>query len=242
MREKGDPCLLMGYSTQSKGYQVYNKRTQLIVESIHLQFDEIKEMFKTSVDNNTSGLVPPRQKASDYDNSSPVPQLQNVSPLADTTTPSQQELDLLFGPLWSKLHLGSNPTERSTRDQKLLKKQQDLSFLRGSENKEMVNLFKIIMYLQNTVSIHPISSDSGCDMVPKDEPVMDKPTNVNAEENNKNQAADTQFQQAEFINPFCTPVQEIAESSSSNIDNSNMHTFYQPYDSEYRWRKDHPLL
>ncbi|KAJ9541847.1 hypothetical protein OSB04_028353 [Centaurea solstitialis] len=28
---------------------------------------------------------------------------------------------------WSELHLGSNPTERSTRDQKLLKKQQNLS-------------------------------------------------------------------------------------------------------------------
>ncbi|GKA86250.1 copia protein [Tanacetum coccineum] len=30
------------------------------------------------------------------------------------------------------------------------------------------------------------------------------PTNVNAEENNDNQAADTQVQQDEFINPFCT--------------------------------------
>ncbi|GJR38794.1 retrovirus-related pol polyprotein from transposon TNT 1-94, partial [Tanacetum coccineum] len=66
-------------------------------------------------------------------------------------------------------------------------------------------------------------------------------TNVNAEENNDNQAADKQFQQDEFINPFCTPVREVAESSSCNIDNSNMHTFYQPYDSEYRWKKDHPL-
>ncbi|GJZ59825.1 retrovirus-related pol polyprotein from transposon TNT 1-94 [Tanacetum coccineum] len=35
------------------------------------------------------------------------------------------------------------------------------------------------------------------------------PTNVHAEENNDNQA--------EFTNPFCTPVQEIAESSSRNI-------------------------
>ncbi|GJU96885.1 hypothetical protein Tco_1326156 [Tanacetum coccineum] len=34
---------------------------------------------------------------------------------------------------------------------------------------------------------------------------------------------------------------EIAESSSRNIDNSNMHTFYQPHDSKYRWTKDHPL-
>ncbi|KAH0849737.1 LOW QUALITY PROTEIN: hypothetical protein HID58_096128, partial [Brassica napus] len=56
-----------------------------------------------------------------------------------------QEPFVLFS-LTDELHLGSNPTERSTRDQKLLKKEQD-----------------IITYLQNTVSIHPISSDLGCD-------------------------------------------------------------------------------
>ncbi|GJW20700.1 retrovirus-related pol polyprotein from transposon TNT 1-94 [Tanacetum coccineum] len=142
IKEKRDPCILVGYSTQSKGYRVYKKRTRLIVESIHLRFDEIKEMTETSVANDTSGLVPQRQKASDYDNSGLVPQLQNVSPSADTTVPSQQELDLLFGPLYD-----------------------------------------------------------------------------------------------EFFNA----VREITESSSRNIDNSNMHTFYQPYDSKYRWTKDHPL-
>nr|UDY68468.1 Ycf2 protein [Solanum muricatum]UDY68487.1 Ycf2 protein [Solanum muricatum] len=85
-----------------------------------------------------------------------------------------------FSDRWSELHLGSNPTERSTRDQKLLKKQQDLSFVpsRRSEKKEMVNIFKIITYLQNTVSIHPISSDPGCDMVPKDEPDMDSSNKI----------------------------------------------------------------
>nr|GEW24151.1 retrotransposon-related protein [Tanacetum cinerariifolium] len=45
-----------GYSTQSKGYRVYNKRTRLIVEFIHICFDEIKEMSETSVANDTSGL------------------------------------------------------------------------------------------------------------------------------------------------------------------------------------------
>ncbi|GKE54376.1 retrovirus-related pol polyprotein from transposon TNT 1-94 [Tanacetum coccineum] len=65
MKEKEDPCILVGYSTQSKGYRVYNKRTRLIVESIHLRFDEIKEMTETSVANDTSGLVPQRQKALD---------------------------------------------------------------------------------------------------------------------------------------------------------------------------------
>nr|GEV62981.1 hypothetical protein [Tanacetum cinerariifolium] len=71
MKEKGDPYILVGYSTQLKGYRVYNKRTRLIVESIHIRFDEIKEMYETSVVNDTSGLVPQRQKASDYDNSDP---------------------------------------------------------------------------------------------------------------------------------------------------------------------------
>nr|YP_010270901.1 Ycf2 protein [Geum aleppicum]YP_010270922.1 Ycf2 protein [Geum aleppicum]YP_010438623.1 Ycf2 protein [Geum urbanum]QXL59081.1 hypothetical protein [Geum japonicum var. chinense]QXL59098.1 hypothetical protein [Geum japonicum var. chinense]QXL59165.1 hypothetical protein [Geum japonicum var. chinense]QXL59182.1 hypothetical protein [Geum japonicum var. chinense]UJY97833.1 Ycf2 protein [Geum aleppicum] len=82
-----------------------------------------------------------------------------------------RSLRSFFSDRWSELDLGSNPTERSTRDQKLLKKEQDASFVpsRRSENKEIVNIFKIITYLQNTVSIHPISSDLGCDMVPKDE-------------------------------------------------------------------------
>nr|GEZ67436.1 hypothetical protein [Tanacetum cinerariifolium] len=43
MKEKGDPCIMVGYSTHSKGYRVYNKRTRLIVESIHIRFDEIKK-------------------------------------------------------------------------------------------------------------------------------------------------------------------------------------------------------
>nr|YP_009825236.1 Ycf2 [Menispermum canadense]QBZ73921.1 Ycf2 [Menispermum canadense] len=85
-----------------------------------------------------------------------------------------------FSDRWSELHLGSNPTERSTRDHKLLKKQQNVSFVpsRRSENKEMVDIFKIITYLQNTVSIHPISSDPGCDMVPKYEPDMDSSNKI----------------------------------------------------------------
>ncbi|GJW00054.1 retrovirus-related pol polyprotein from transposon TNT 1-94 [Tanacetum coccineum] len=199
MKEKGDSCILVGYSTQSKGYRVYNKRTRLIVESIHLRFDEIKEMSETSVANDTSGLVPQRQKASDYDNPDPAPELQNVFPSADTTVPSQQELDLLFGPLYdeffndgtSRVNKSSSPTDNSAP--------QDTN---------------------PSTNIHPTSEPSS-------------PTNVHAEENNDDQA--------EFTNPFCTPVQEAAESSSRNLGNSNVHTFNQPQHSEYRWTKDHPL-
>ncbi|GJU84468.1 retrovirus-related pol polyprotein from transposon TNT 1-94 [Tanacetum coccineum] len=173
-------------------------RTMLSAFKLPL-FDEFKEMSETSVANDTSGLVPQRQKASDYDNSGPDPQLQNVSPSADTTVPSQQELDLLFGPLYdeffnagtSRVNKSSSPTDNSAQQDTL-----------------------------PSMNIHPTTEPS-------------TPTHVNAEENNNDQA--------EFTNPFCTPVQEVAESSSRNIGNSNMHTFNQPQDSEYRWTKDHLL-
>nr|GEW95369.1 hypothetical protein [Tanacetum cinerariifolium] len=90
MKEKGDQCILVGYSTQSKGYCVYNKRTRMIVESIHIRFDEIKEVSETSIANNTSGPVPQQQKATDYDNPDLVPQRQDVYSSADADVPSQK--------------------------------------------------------------------------------------------------------------------------------------------------------
>ncbi|GJZ22984.1 retrovirus-related pol polyprotein from transposon TNT 1-94 [Tanacetum coccineum] len=177
MKEKGDPCILVGYSTQSNGYHVYNKRTRLIVESIHLRFDEIKEMFETSVANDTSGLVPQRQKASDYDNSDPVPPLQNVSPSADTIVPLQQELDLLFGPMYDEFfYTGTSRVNKSSSPAKKFS----------------------LQHTSPTTNIHSLT-----------EPLT--PTNVNAEENNDNQAEDAHFQQDEFTNPFCTPIEAMQE-------------------------------
>ncbi|GJX80960.1 hypothetical protein Tco_0329109 [Tanacetum coccineum] len=100
-----------------------NRSTSRIKYVPLVKFDEIKEMFETSVANDTSGLVPQRQNASDYDNPDPAPELQNSSPSADTTVPSQQELDILFGPLYdeffndgnSRVNKSSSPTDNSTQ-------------------------------------------------------------------------------------------------------------------------------
>ncbi|GJV97284.1 retrovirus-related pol polyprotein from transposon TNT 1-94, partial [Tanacetum coccineum] len=145
---------------------------------------------------------------SDYDNSGPTRQLQNVSPSADTTTPSQQELDLLFGPLYDEFFTaGTSSVNKSS------------SYTNNSTQQDT----------QPTMNSHPTT-----------EPITPT-TTVHAEENNNNQEVDAQFETYEFVNPLCTPVREVTKSSSSNIDNSNMHTFYQPYNSEYRWTKDYPL-
>nr|GEY69710.1 Gag-Pol polyprotein [Tanacetum cinerariifolium] len=52
---------------------------------------------------------------------------------------------------------------------------------------------------------------------------------------------DAEFVVYEFINPFAPPGTEVIESSSCNIDNSNIHKFYQRYHSNYHWTKDHPV-
>ncbi|GKA94157.1 retrovirus-related pol polyprotein from transposon TNT 1-94, partial [Tanacetum coccineum] len=55
------------------------------------------------LENVSSGLVPQGQKASDYDNSDPVPPRQNVVPIAEKTDSSQQGLEFLFSPLLEEL-------------------------------------------------------------------------------------------------------------------------------------------
>nr|GEV28852.1 retrovirus-related Pol polyprotein from transposon TNT 1-94 [Tanacetum cinerariifolium] len=65
-------------------------------------------------------------KALDYDNSGLAPQLQNVSPSVDTIVLSQQELDLLFGPLYDEffnvgtlsVNKSSSPTDNSIQQDK----------------------------------------------------------------------------------------------------------------------------
>nr|GFA65505.1 hypothetical protein [Tanacetum cinerariifolium] len=49
------------------------------------------------------------------------------------------------------------------------------------------------------------------------------------------------FDANSFVNPFATTSTSAVESSSQNVDPSNMHTFYQPYPHEFQWTKDHPL-
>nr|GEW92155.1 retrovirus-related Pol polyprotein from transposon TNT 1-94 [Tanacetum cinerariifolium] len=44
MKEKGNECIFVGYSNQSKAYRVFYKRTRVIMESIHVNLDELPRM------------------------------------------------------------------------------------------------------------------------------------------------------------------------------------------------------
>ncbi|GJW05927.1 hypothetical protein Tco_1568350 [Tanacetum coccineum] len=56
-----------------------------------------------------------------------------------------------------------------------------------------------------------------------------------------NQEDNAELDENAFINPFSTSVSDEAESSSRNLDPSNIHTFYQPLIFEHQWTKVHSL-
>nr|GEY91010.1 retrovirus-related Pol polyprotein from transposon TNT 1-94 [Tanacetum cinerariifolium] len=49
LKKKGDECIFVGYSTQSRAYRVFNKRTRVIMESIHVNFDELPQMASVQI-------------------------------------------------------------------------------------------------------------------------------------------------------------------------------------------------
>nr|GEX22970.1 reverse transcriptase domain-containing protein [Tanacetum cinerariifolium] len=189
MKEKGDACIFVGYSTQSRAYRVFNKRTRVIMETIHVNFDELPQMASNHVSSNP---VPQCQKtALEYDSLSPGLQCQENVPHVARTVTTSNELDLLFSLMFDELLNGSSQT----------------------------------------------TTEPTC-QVPTQAPTVASTENINQAEMI---AENAQVENDDFINIFCTPVQDRGETSSHHVDSSNMHTFYQHRPSEHRWTKDHPL-
>nr|GEV73132.1 hypothetical protein [Tanacetum cinerariifolium] len=166
MKEKGDARILVGYSTQSRAYRLFNKRTRVIVETIHVNFDELPQMV------------------SDHVSSDPVPQYRTVT--------TSNELDLLFSLTFNEMLNGST---------------------------QVVSKSSVVT-------------------------TADAPNQCQQQHTtplNNQTTPDPTFENDEFINIFCTPVQDRGETSSCPVDSSNMRTFYQHHSSEHRWTKDHPL-
>nr|GEZ87710.1 integrase, catalytic region, zinc finger, CCHC-type, peptidase aspartic, catalytic [Tanacetum cinerariifolium] len=98
MKEKGDECIFVRYSTKSRAYRVFNKRTRVIMESIHVNFDELPLIASDQL---SSDPAPECQTmASDQNSSDPAPEYRIVT--------TSNELDLLFSPMFDELLNGSS--------------------------------------------------------------------------------------------------------------------------------------
>nr|GEV09718.1 hypothetical protein [Tanacetum cinerariifolium] len=217
MKKKGDACIFVWYSTQSRAYRVFNKRTKVIVETIHVNFDELPQMASDHV---SSDPVPQCQKTVlEHDSLSPGPQFQQNVPHEAGTVTTSNELDFLFSPMFDELLNGttqvvSKSSAETTADAHNQCQQQPTTPLNNQKTPEPT-----------------------C-QVPTQAPTVTHTENINQAETI---AENTHVQDDGFINIFCTPVQDRGETSSRHVDSSNMHTFYQRHPFKHRWMKDHPL-
>nr|GEZ73774.1 integrase, catalytic region, zinc finger, CCHC-type, peptidase aspartic, catalytic [Tanacetum cinerariifolium] len=217
MKEKGDACIFVGYSTQSRAYKVFNKRTRVIMETIHVNFDELPHMASNHV---SSDPVHECQRTTlEHLSLSPRTQCQYNVPQADKTVTTSNELDLLFSLMFDELLNGSS---------QVVSKSSAITAADAHNQRQQ----------QNTTPLNNHSTTNPTCQVPPRAPTVTSTENINqAESNSKN----VHIVDDEFVNIFCTPVQDRGETSSRHVDSSNMHTFYQQHPSEHRCTKDYSL-
>nr|GEZ46408.1 copia protein [Tanacetum cinerariifolium] len=106
MKEKGDKCIFVWYFNQPRAYRVFNKRTRVIMESIHVNFDELPQMASDQL---SSDPAPECQTmALNHASLSPAIQRQANVPQADRIVTTSNELDLLFSLMFDELLNGSS--------------------------------------------------------------------------------------------------------------------------------------
>nr|GEX59540.1 hypothetical protein [Tanacetum cinerariifolium] len=216
MKEKGDECIFVGYSTQSRAYRVFNKRTRVIMESIHVNFDELPQM--ASDQNSSDPALECQTMALNHESLSPGHKCQENVSHGDKTVTTLNELDLLFSPMFDELLNGSS---------KVVSKSSAVYTVDAPNQRQ-----------QYTTPLNNLTTPASTCQFPSIAPTVISSENINQAEP---QAENNPVADDEFINIFSTLVQDQGETSSRHVDLSNMHTFYQRYPSEHRWTKDHPL-
>ncbi|GJR30470.1 integrase, catalytic region, zinc finger, CCHC-type containing protein [Tanacetum coccineum] len=229
MKEKGNASIFVGYSTQSRAYMVYKKRTRVIVETIHVNFDELPQM---SSDHVSSDPVPQCPTMALIQSSlSPHPQSQQKVQQAAEIVTTSNELDLLFSLMFDELLNGTTPVVSK------------YFVVPNADTPDQRQQHNITTSTSITVAIDipPLNiqkTPETTSQAPTQAPNVTATENINQAETNKENA---QVEEDEFINIFSTPVQERWDTSSRYVDSSNMHTFYQRHPSEHHWTNDHPF-
>ncbi|GJX32812.1 retrovirus-related pol polyprotein from transposon TNT 1-94 [Tanacetum coccineum] len=96
LQPTADIGIFVGYAPSRKGYRIYNKRTRRIMETIHVQFDELTEQMapvQLSLGPAPTFLTPGQIS------SGLVP---NPVPAAPYVPPTNKELEILFQPMFDE--------------------------------------------------------------------------------------------------------------------------------------------
>nr|GFA81143.1 retrovirus-related Pol polyprotein from transposon TNT 1-94 [Tanacetum cinerariifolium] len=96
LQPTADTGIFVGYAPSRKGYRIYNKRTRRIMETIHVQFDELIEPMAPV---HLSTRLAPNFLTPGQISSGLVPNLVLATPYAP---PTNKELEILFQPMFDE--------------------------------------------------------------------------------------------------------------------------------------------
>nr|GEV84530.1 ribonuclease H-like domain-containing protein [Tanacetum cinerariifolium] len=136
IKEKGDECIFVGYFTQSRAYRVFNKRTRVIMESIHVDFDELPQM------------------ASDHSSSDPAPEYRSVT--------TSNELDLLFSLMFDEFVNGSSKVVSKSSAVSAADDPNQQTYAENNQvaDDEFINIFSTPVQDQRETSSHHVDSSN----------------------------------------------------------------------------------
>ncbi|GJY28007.1 retrovirus-related pol polyprotein from transposon TNT 1-94 [Tanacetum coccineum] len=95
LQAKADIGIFIGYAPKKKAYRIYNRRTRKIIETIHVDFDELMAMASEQ-----SSLEPALHEMTPATPSSGL--VPNHPPSAPFVPPSRHEWDLMFQPVFDE--------------------------------------------------------------------------------------------------------------------------------------------
>nr|GFA57219.1 integrase, catalytic region, zinc finger, CCHC-type, peptidase aspartic, catalytic [Tanacetum cinerariifolium] len=93
-------------ASKSRAYRVFSKRTRVIMESIHVNFDKLPQMALDHVSSDPA--LECQRMALEHDSLSPAIKRQANVPQEDRTVTTSNELDLLFSLMFDELLNGSS--------------------------------------------------------------------------------------------------------------------------------------
>ncbi|GJW71464.1 retrovirus-related pol polyprotein from transposon TNT 1-94 [Tanacetum coccineum] len=220
-------CIFIGYAPTKKAFRIYNRRTRRIVETIHVDFDELTAMAS---EHSSSGLALHEMTPATIS----LGLVPNPYPSTPFVPPSRTDWDMLFQPLFDEF-LNPSPSVDHPADK-------DAPSLSNSQTTpktidEVVALEPVVSTStpSSTTVDQDAPSPSNSQTTPETLPLV-IPNNVEAENHD--------IEVAHMGNDpyFGVPILEVSSNQPSSSD--TIHTYMYPdhqiSEHNSKWTKDHP--
>ncbi|GJW49270.1 retrovirus-related pol polyprotein from transposon TNT 1-94, partial [Tanacetum coccineum] len=218
LQPKADIGIFIGYAPTKKAFRIYNRRTRRIIETIHIDFDELTAMASEHSSSGpalhemtpatiSSGLVP------------------NPHPSTPFVPPSRTDWDMLFQPLFDKF-LNPSPSVDHPAPEVVAPISEVIA--------------PVLADSTGSPSLTTVDKDAPSPSNSQTTPETEPPVIPNdVEEDNHD------IEVAHMGNDpyFSVPIPEIPSDQSSSSDSilTIVHPDHQIFEHNSKWTKDHPL-